>query len=89
MKVNIAEFIGLVYTDKERNTRKIGVLCKVVGKINQIYLVNNQSYPVTVTRLDVLFRVKILDDTKNTDKSSEYFPGTVELIEDEISKNNY
>lgn len=85
--MNIGEFIGLVYTDREKNIKKIGVLCKVIGKINQIYMVNNQSYPVTITRLEVLFRIKIVDDSKNTDKANEYFIGKVELIEDEISMN--
>lgn len=79
----------MVYTDKDNSIKKIGVLCKVIGKMNQLFLYNNKSFPSVLIQMDVLFRVRILDDVKNIPKNDEFFQANVELIEDEISKINF
>ena len=69
----------------DNSIKKIGVLCKVIGKMNQLFLYNNKSFPSVLIQMDVLFRVRILDDLKNIPKNDEFFQANVELIEDEIS----
>lgn len=86
--VRFNDLIGVVYTEVNDDIRKIGVVAKVIGVFNQLYIQNGVSYPLTYARLEVLSRIKIIDYKNIKNTRLEYFKASVELLEDEISINN-
>lgn len=85
-KLQVNDFIGLVNSSKDGSIKKIGVLCKIIGKMNQLFLGRSNSFPVTIFQVQALFRMKISEDEKKMDKNSQYFRSKIEIVEDEISK---
>ena len=57
--------------------------------MNQLVLEGSNSFQVTVFQVQALFRLKIIDNENKIEKNSQYFHAKIEILEDEISKNNF
>ena len=80
--------IGIVYKNKDNKIKEIGVLCKVIGIIKELFAFNNQNFSsLNYIKLEAICRIKILDYKKINEKyeNSDLAYSPIEILEDEIS----
>jgi hypothetical protein len=81
-------FVGIVYKDKNNQIKEIGVLCKVIGIINELFQINNQNFSsMNYIKVEAICRIKILECKIINEKveHSDFAYSSIEFLEDEIS----
>ena len=80
--------MGIVYKDKNNQIKEIGVFCKVIGFIKEMFQISNQNFSsMNYIKLEAVCRIKILEYQKINEQTDHadfaYYP--IEILEDELS----
>jgi len=82
--------VGIVYKDKNNQIKEIGVLCKVIGIIKELFQINNQNFSsMNYIKFEAVCRINILEYQKINEKpdNTDFDYSSIEILEDELSIN--